>query len=520
MLARRWRIRHKLGAGLLLVVGMISMLSGGAFYGLYSYRHSNKTFEYHRRQLQLLEDLTISVADLPSPPTPEAAAAVSPRDRYLNRLKNIDDSVSRYRKNLEGAASEGFEVGDTTRQVHELVLLQKLVEECRAELSGERSQGFSLTTRDLNFFRTDDFTHYFKDVQAALSRLSGNIHSSIGRNVEVDRANYRTAMGIVYSTSVLVVLLMFVLVWLGYRAVFYPIRALHRGVVKLAARQFDSRVTLDSGDEMEELGNAFNDMADKLQAVYRDLNRQVEERSRQLIRSERLASVGFLAAGVAHEINNPLASIAFCAEALQSRLQTELAGDSPHAEVAANYLKMIEEEAFRCKAITEKLLNFSRSGASERADTDVASLIREVLAMVETLGRARGKTVRFEPSQVVFGNVNPQELKQVLLNLVINALESVDEGGVVELSVNALRDRIEIRVADDGCGMAPDVLENLFEPFFTRSRTGKGTGLGLSISHLIVSQHGGSLEAESDGPGKGSTFVVKLPREPAVRAAA
>src|SRR4029079_421972 len=119
------------------------------------------------------------------------------------------------------------------------------------------------------------------------------------------------------------------------------------------------------------------------------------------IRSERLASVGFLAAGVAHEINNPLASIAFCAEALQSRLQTELASDSPQAEVAANYLKMIEEEAFRCKAITEKLLDFSRAGRSEQTDTDVVSGVREVLAMVETLGRARGKTIRFEPNHYV-----------------------------------------------------------------------------------------------------------------------
>jgi two-component system NtrC family sensor kinase len=91
----------------------------------------------------------------------------------------------------------------------------------------------------------------------------------------------------------------------------------------------------------------------------------------------------------------------------------------------------------------------------------------------------------------------------------------VDEGGTVTLTVKPMRDRVEIRVTDDGCGMTPEVLENLFEPFFTRNRTGKGTGLGLSISHLIVSQHGGSLEAESDGLGRGSTFVVKLPLQPA-----
>jgi two-component system, NtrC family, sensor kinase len=510
-----------LGAGLLLVVGMTVMLSGGAFYGLHSYRQSNKTFEYHRGQLELLGNLTIAIVDLRTPPTQDAQEAAEPLDLQLNRLKNVDNCVRQYRLNLERAVGEGIDVGDESRQIFELDLLASLLSNAEKRAKGELGDGGSSRVRDLNFFRTDTkFGEYVRDVQGASGRLSGHIHQSVRDNVDVDRANYKTAMGIVYSTSVLVVALLVVLVWLGYRAIFHPIRALHRSVVKLAARQFDSRVRVDTGDEMQELGESFNDMADKLQAVYRDLNRQVEERSRQLIRSERLASVGFLAAGVAHEINNPLASIAFCAEALQSRLQSELSTGSAQTEVAANYLKMIEEEAFRCKAITEKLLNFSRAGAPERTETDVGALVREVLGMVETLGRARGKTIRFEPKEIVFCNANAQELKQVLLNLVVNALESVDDGGTVELSAKSLRDRVEIRVTDDGCGMTPDVLENLFEPFFTRSRTGKGTGLGLSISHLIVSQHGGSLEAESDGPGRGSTFVVKLPLRAALAKAA
>jgi two-component system NtrC family sensor kinase len=515
---RRWRIRHKLGAGLLLVVGMTAMLSGGAFYGLYSYRHSNKTFEHHRRQLELLGNLTIAIADLRTPPSPESEAVTPRLELQLGRLNIIDESVARFRASLERAVSGGIEAGDVSRQFAELDLLNALVAAVRSEAKGDSLNGDPAHER--NFFLTPRVNQHFIDVHDALRRLAGHLHLSVQTHVEVDRANYRTSMGIVYSTSVLVVALLCVLVWLGYRAIFHPIRALHRSVVKLAARQFDSRVKLDSGDEMQELGESFNDMADKLQAVYRDLNRQVEDRSRQLIRSERLASVGFLAAGVAHEINNPLASIAFCAEALQSRLEGELAKDSPQAEVAANYLKMIEEEAFRCKAITEKLLNFSRAGAPERSETDVVTLIREVLAMIETLGRARGKNIVFEPDDVVYCTANPQELKQVLLNLVVNALESVDDGGTVTLSAKSERGRVEIRVADDGCGMTPEVLENLFEPFFTRSRTGKGTGLGLSISHLIVSQHGGSLEAESDGPGRGSTFVVKLPARAAAAIAA
>lgn len=515
---RRWRIRHKLGAGLLLVVGMTAMLSGGAFYGLYSYRHSNKTFEHHRKQLELLGNLTIAIADLRTPPSPESEEATPGIELQLQRLSNIDASVGGFRMNLQAAAHAGIEVGKVDRQFAELDRMNDLVEQVRKIAAGDDVNGGH--ARERNFFLTPQVGDRFNEIQAALGRLSSLMHQSVRNHVVVDRASYRTSMGIVYSTSVLVVALLCVLVWLGYRAIFHPIRALHRSVVKLAARQFDSRVRLESGDEMQELGESFNDMADKLQAVYRDLNRQVEDRSRQLIRSERLASVGFLAAGVAHEINNPLASIAFCAEALQSRLEGELAQDSPQAEVAANYLKMIEEEAFRCKAITEKLLNFSRAGAPERSETDVVSLIREVLAMIETLGRARGKNIVFEPDDVVYCTTNPQELKQVLLNLVVNALESVDDGGTVTLSAKSERGKVEIRVADDGCGMTPEVLENLFEPFFTRSRTGKGTGLGLSISHLIVSQHGGSLEAESDGPGRGSTFVVKLPARVAAAMAA
>src|SRR5205807_483906 len=137
-----------------------------------------------------------------------------------------------------------------------------------------------------------------------------------------------------------------------YGWVFNPIRDLDAGVKKVARGDFDHRIEVHSGDEMEELADAFNDMTGRLRDLYGDLARQVNERSRQLVRSERLASVGFLAAGVAHEINNPLASIAFCSEALEARLadllgKARLGGRRPDdEEVFARYLKMIQEEAF------------------------------------------------------------------------------------------------------------------------------------------------------------------------------
>jgi signal transduction histidine kinase len=225
-----------------------------------------------------------------------------------------------------------------------------------------------------------------------------------------------------------------------------------------------------------------------------------------------MVSVGFLAAGVAHEINNPLASIAFCSEALERRLQDVLARLAPgDGELTVKYLKMIQQEAFRCKEITQKLLDFSRTGERRREPTDLGGLIGSVLEIAQHLQNCRGKQIVLQPGPFVVAPVNAQDLKSVVLNLVVNALDSMEEGGRLTISLGLAGDTAEMRFADTGCGMPPEVMENIFEPFYTRSRTGKGTGLGLFISHQIIDQHGGTLLATSPGPGQGSTFVVRVP---------
>jgi signal transduction histidine kinase len=272
---------------------------------------------------------------------------------------------------------------------------------------------------------------------------------------------------------------------------------------------------------MEDLAKAFNDMTTRLRDMYGDLERQVNERSRQLVRSERLASVGFLAAGVAHEINNPLASIAFCSEALERRLTEYLESHMMHVrrneandqerEIMTKYLKMIQEEAFRCKKITERLLEFSRGGERRREMTDLGELTQSVLDMVQHLQNCKGKELVFHQNDKVVIPINAQEVKSVIVNLVVNALDSMDEGGKLTVAQGVRNGMAEVSVHDDGCGMSAEVLENIFEPFFTRSRTGKGNGLGLSISHRIINQHGGEIEAVSPGPNQGSVFTIRLP---------
>jgi signal transduction histidine kinase len=142
-------------------------------------------------------------------------------------------------------------------------------------------------------------------------------------------------------------------------------------------------------------------------------------------------------------------------------------------------------------------------------------LVQAVLEMVQHLQNSKGRKIIFEPPARVIAWLNAQEMKSVVLNLVVNALESMDEGGVLRISLAQRDGMAELVFADTGCGMTPDVLENIFEPFFTRSRTGRGTGLGLSISHRVITEHGGEIEATSHGLNQGSTFIVRLPLEPA-----
>jgi signal transduction histidine kinase len=218
---------------------------------------------------------------------------------------------------------------------------------------------------------------------------------------------------------------------------------------------------------------------------------------------------------VAHEINNPLASIAFCSEALEQRLAEVRQQGTTEAETITRYLKMIQQESFRCKEITQRLLEFSRGGERRREPADLREIIQGVFDVVQHLQSCKGKQLNFRPEGKLVAWVNAQEIKSVVLNLVVNALDSMDEGGNLTVTLSQHAGMAEIVFADTGCGMTPDVLENIFEPFFTRSRTGKGTGLGLSISHRIINQHGGEIEAASAGPGRGSTFTVHLPLQPA-----
>jgi signal transduction histidine kinase len=332
------------------------------------------------------------------------------------------------------------------------------------------------------------------------------------------RGQYRTWIVMTWLASVSTGIGLCTLVRLFYVWVFRPLRILIDGSRRVAAGDFSHRIQLQNHDEVAELATAMNAMTRRFQQIRDDLDEQVRQRTREVVRSEQLASVGFLAAGVAHEINNPLASIAWSAESLESRLYELLHGDAELDEaqneelnVLRTYLRRIQDEAFRCKGITEQLLDFSRLGNIQRQDTDLRELIQSVIDMVKHLGKYRRKSIEFRCHQHVVVPVNAQEIKQVVLNLITNALDALEAEGQVVMELHRNAENAVLRVRDNGVGMTSEVLDHLFEPFFTRKRSGQGTGLGLSITYRIVTDHGGTLSAASEGPGTGAEFLVTLP---------
>jgi signal transduction histidine kinase len=201
------------------------------------------------------------------------------------------------------------------------------------------------------------------------------------------------------------------------------------------------------------------------------------------------------------------------AESLERRLTSRPlpAWSAADKATAFDYLKMMESEATRCAGITEKLFNFSHAGGARRQRTDLAELIAGTIAVLAHVGEYRRKRVEFVARGAVAAEVNPPEMKQVLLNLLTNALDSIAADGRVVVELEQAQGQALISVRDNGRGMTDEVRAHLFEPFFTHGKEGKGTGLGLPIADRIVTGHGGRIEVESEGPGRGATFRVRLP---------
>lgn len=518
----RWPIRIKLMVGLSVVVGMMLILMGGSIFGLHSFHISYLTQSDQLVEMGACVDLIDRVFQLHAPPD----GNTQERQKLIEGVNEARDALWTYFSCLKQNAIRGNRANSGFDELGLAFLIDDDLTHVLTELdpaSGPRTPKLPGTsyyvTRHPEMLPqiepATDLATRIGRLKHTVMLLPTELFGDFYEVLQLSRGQYLTSRVIVWTSALMVLAMLCGLMMLFHRWVLYPVRLLQRGVRRVARGSFDYKIELNTGDEMQDLAEAFNDMTAKISLTYSDLEQQVQERSRQLVRSERLAGVGFLAAGVAHEINNPLASIAFCSEAIENRLNGMLAASNhPDQRVVSNYLKMIQEEAFRCKSITEKLLDFSRCNDIKRERTDLASLIQGVADMIRHIGKYRGKTIVFQPKGAVMAQIDGQEIKQVVLNLVVNALDSMESGGTLRIETRYNEGMAEMIFADNGCGMSPEVLENIFEPFFTKRRVGKGTGLGLSITHRIVSQHQGEIMASSPGEGRGSTFTVRLPIHP------
>lgn len=310
---------------------------------------------------------------------------------------------------------------------------------------------------------------------------------------ELSRRSLLFAVGTVSLALVLAVLL--------GRRVTRPLRELQNTMMVISRGEFGVEVPVAGPTEIQSVGSALNQMS-------RELVRRSEELQKtnaQLVQSEKLSAVGELAASVAHEVKNPMVGIVGFAQ---------LGQESTELGEMQEYFKLIENDAFRANKILQNLLEFSRPPEMELEGLPLNDVVLGSMALCVHQLQMQGVKVETKLGEglpAIRGNSN--QLRQVLLNLMLNAGQAMEQSPKKLITVTTGRSEagfVEIRVADTGPGLADDVKDKLFKPFFTTKRRGQGTGLGLSVSRSIIEAHRGSIRAEG-APGVGATFIIRLP---------
>jgi signal transduction histidine kinase len=289
------------------------------------------------------------------------------------------------------------------------------------------------------------------------------------------------------------------LVLLIVRSISRPLQRLTVAAVKVTEGEYGTEVDLrKSNDEIGLLANSFNEMSRKMLSDIEELRKLNE----QLIRTEKLAALGTLSAGVAHEVNNPLASI--------SSLIQMIRRDDGIDEATSEKLELIQTQIARISRVTKDMMDFARARPAAKTSVDLNEIVKASL-------RLAGFDKQFQQLAIASDldddlppvHGDPDQLQQVFLNLLLNARDAMPEGGRLSINSRASADGVEISIADSGPGIKSDEVKKIFDPFFTTKTTGRGTGLGLAVCYGIVTAHGGRIEVEStDG---GATFNVHLP---------
>jgi two-component system NtrC family sensor kinase len=337
-------------------------------------------------------------------------------------------------------------------------------------------------------------------------------------SLEKEKAEIYNRM--ILSGIVSVVLLTFLLSLFLTRFVNRPVDRLLAATKKAAHGNLDQTVSIGSHDELGELSDSFNNMIselkhsrDAIQEWTQTLEQRVQERTQelqqvqdQLLRAGKMAALGELAAGVAHEINNPLTGILTFSSLMLKKV------DENHPW--KKDLETIVQQTTRCRNIVKGLLDFARQRKPDKKEWDIHTLIDRTLTLVEKQAPFQNiQIVKEFKTEIPMLFIDGDQIQQVFMNILLNAADAMaGDGGTLTIKTNLKDGKAEVSFSDTGYGIAKEHLSKLFDPFFTTKQTGKGTGLGLAISYGIIQSHSGDIAVESE-VGKGSTFRIKLPIE-------
>lgn len=314
---------------------------------------------------------------------------------------------------------------------------------------------------------------------------------------KVEREILATVKKIIILTMVLLVT-GFAIILLLTRRFIGPITQLANTMEKARGDYLDIRVEVKGHDELAVLGERFNSMIERI----RRANEELKKTHEKLVQSEKLASIGILAAGVAHQINNPLGGIFNCLQMLQQH-----GGNPPLRE---KYLELVTEGFDRIETTVSKLLWMSRKGEHAPEDMNIRNSVDGVYSFLEYKMKKAKIAFKNEVAADLRFTFDVHDFQQLLLNLFINAIHAMNNGGTLEIKGYRKDSAVSIEVIDNGCGIEQENIGKIFDPFFTTKPTGEGTGLGLWLTYEIIRNYRGEISVESE-TGKGSRFIIRFP---------
>ena len=340
----------------------------------------------------------------------------------------------------------------------------------------------------------DNFEHYRNIAQAQGRKITTDFENILRNEriyvqnlIEKSKTYHAVALASVFVLSVLTTLFLII-------NVNRPLKSIEDAVFQIAQGQYEKIPQISTGDEFESLVNSLNMMIDEL-----------NKRNEQILQNEKLASLGTLTSGVAHELNNPLNNISTSIQILLEEIE------ETNPDFKKELLRESEKQVERARDTVKALLEFSRDRGFSPENIHFKDLVDQTIKLVKA-EIPSSIELNVNIPEDLMANMDPQRIQQVLINLIINAVHSMEDGGQLRINAAVLKNgkNFCFQVEDTGKGIPKEHLRKIFDPFFTTKDVGMGTGLGLSTSHGIIEQHGGQINVKSE-PGKGTTFTVTLP---------